>query len=63
VKNIDIKVQGTKVIITMDVGPAAIAAAEPSSTGKTKLVASTQGATPIDFKGAKLTVAVNLMAK
>jgi hypothetical protein len=56
-------VQGTKVIITMDVGPAAIAAAEPSSTGKTKLVASTQGATPIDFKGAKLTVAVNLMAK
>lgn len=36
-------VKGTKLIIEIDVGPAALQSAPPSKTGKTRLVASSGG--------------------
>jgi hypothetical protein len=39
----NIEQQGDKIIITIDVNEAAPAAAQPSSTGKTLMVATTNG--------------------
>jgi hypothetical protein len=46
-----------KLIITVDISPATIRSAPPSSTGKTRLVASTAGA------GSALSFSLNVMAK
>jgi hypothetical protein len=50
--------------ITVAITPAAIAAAPPSSSGKTKLVASTSGSIAIASPaGSPLSFSLNVMAK
>ena len=49
--------------ITIDISRESIAQAIPSSTGKTRLVASTHGAMPIQTAHGTLTLALNLMVK
>jgi hypothetical protein len=56
--NVEMKVTGDKLVITIDLTKQGVA----SKTGKTKLVATTHGAVPIDYKRAGLKVAINLMA-
>jgi hypothetical protein len=57
-EGIEMKVSGDKLVITIDLTrPGA-----PSSSGKTKLVASTRGAVAVDYKRAGLKVAVNVTA-
>jgi hypothetical protein len=57
--NVDLKVTGDKLIITVDLTKPGTA----SKTGKTKLVGSTHGAVPISYgKRSGLTVALNVMA-
>ena len=53
------KIENDKLVITCDVSKAALEAAEPSSTGKTKTVATTSGfnwATGVKGLGFSLTV-------
>jgi hypothetical protein len=62
--NVEWKIEGDKLIVTMDISKQAIDEAPPSASGKTHLVASTGSALPLPSKHAKaLTVAINLMAK
>ena len=42
-KPYDIEIKGDKVVITVDISKAAIEAAQPSKSGKSKVVASTGG--------------------
>lgn len=44
-KNVSAKIEGDKLVITIDVSKAALEAAEPSKSGKTKVLASTGGFT------------------
>lgn len=56
---VNFKVENGKLVIIIDVSKEAIAAAEPSSTGKTKTVATTRGfnwGTGIAGLGFSLTV-------
>jgi hypothetical protein len=54
---IEMKVNGDKLILTIDL----TATGEPSSTGKTLLVASTRGAVAVDYpKRPGMKVAVNV---
>ena len=56
---VNFKVENDKLVITIDVSKAAREAAEPSSTGKTKTVATTRGfnwGTGIAGLGFSLTV-------
>ena len=56
---IEMKVSGDKLILTIDL----TATGEPSSTGKTLLVASTRGAVAVDYpKRPGMKVAVNVTA-
>lgn len=56
---LEIKVEGNRLIISVDVSPEAVARARVSSTGKSKLVASTGGFTTIkELPGMKLAVNV-----
>lgn len=43
----DVKHEGDKLVITIDVSKAALAAAAPSKSGKTKIVSSTNGFTRV----------------
>jgi len=53
-----------KLTITVDISPAAIKVAPPSSSGKTKLVASTSGSVAIASPaGSPLSFSLNVMAK
>jgi hypothetical protein len=62
--NVEWKVEGDKLIVTMDISKQSISEASPSASGKTYLVASTGSVSPIPTKHAKsLTLAINLMAK
>lgn len=62
--NIDWKVLNDKLVITIDIGKAALAKAPPSATGKTRLVASTGQAVLIPGSAAsELKLQINLMAK
>jgi hypothetical protein len=63
VHNVSHEIKGDKLIITIDVGPQAIKAAPPSSSGKTMLVGTTGGAVAVDVRGASVTFAINVMAK
>jgi hypothetical protein len=58
-ENVEIKVDGNKLVITvLDV----TASGKPSSTGKTRLIASTGGAFPVDHPKVKgIKVALNVM--
>jgi hypothetical protein len=55
--NVEIKVTGDKLVITVDLTRPGV----QSSTGKTKLIASTHGAEPVDYKRRGLKVALNVM--
>ena len=61
-KNITSKLVGKKLILEIDLSDDAIAAAEPSATGKTRLVASTRGAKEAPGV-AGVTFSVNVMVK
>ena len=62
--NVTHEVKGDKLIITVDVGAGACAAAPPSSTGKTQMVGTTGGQMPIvSPKGWTVGFALNVMAK
>ena len=62
--NVECKVEGDKLIVTIDISKEAVEAAPPSASGKTYLVASTGSAMPLPSKHAKsMTLALNLMAK
>jgi hypothetical protein len=55
--NLEMKVAGDKLVITIDLTGAGV----PSSTGKTKLIASTRGAVPVDYANRPgIKVAVNV---
>jgi hypothetical protein len=58
-QNIEMKVDGTKLTIVVDLTKPGT----PSSTGKTKLIASTRGAAPVDYEklpGLKVQVNVTV---
>ena len=62
--NVTHKVEGDKLIITVNVGADACTAAPPSSSGKTQLVGTTGGQLPITSpKGWSIGFALNVMAK
>lgn len=62
--NVDWKLTGDKLVITVDVSKKAIDAAPMSKTGRTYLVASTGAAAPIPAHHcSSLTFALNVMAK
>jgi hypothetical protein len=57
-ENIEMKVIGDKLVMTIDLSQVGKA----SSTGKTKLIASTRGATRVEYtKRPGITAAVNVM--
>ncbi|HVH73298.1 MAG TPA: hypothetical protein VM755_00125 [Stellaceae bacterium] len=58
-ENIDMKVDGDKLVLTFDLK----APGKVSSTGRTKLIATTRGAVPVPHAKRAVTLAVNLMAK
>lgn len=57
--NISVKMNGSMLVIEIDTSPAAVKAAKLSSTGKTRLLASTRGSTIVQGKLEGLKVAVN----
>lgn len=57
--NITTEVKDGKLLIAVDVSKATIAAAPPSSTGKSKSVASSHGHQSIDGNGLTLNLNVN----
>jgi hypothetical protein len=59
----DIKLDGDKLVITIDVSKAAIEKAPPSKTGRTYLVASTGPAVAVPTPHGELRLQFNLMAK
>jgi hypothetical protein len=62
--NVECKVTGDKLVITVDISKQAIEDARPSASGKTFLVASTAGSLPLEAKHSKsLSVALNVMCK
>jgi hypothetical protein len=62
--NVSHEVKGDKLIITVDIGPQAINAAPPSSTGKSYLVGTTGGTVSVPTKHTTaLSFAINVMAK
>ncbi len=63
--NIETKVTGDKLVITIDISKQAVDDAPPSASGKTFLVASSAGSIPLPaVHGLKgLSLALNLMAK
>lgn len=44
-KNVNAEIKGDKLVITIDISAAAVAAAEPSKSGKSKVLATTAGFT------------------
>lgn len=62
--NVSHKVEDEKLIITVDISKKAIDGAPPSQSGKTFLVGTTGGATPVETKHCRgLNYALNVMAK
>lgn len=64
--NVTTEIKGSKLILTMDIGAATLSSAPMSSSGKTKLAASTGGPLPIALPTGgtgSLSVALNLMFK
>ena len=59
--NVAHEVRNGKLIITIDITPAACKAAPPSASGKTYLVASTGGSVPL--AGTVLSFSLNVMGK
>jgi hypothetical protein len=62
--NVEWKVDGDRLIVTIDISKESVEEAPASASGKTYLVASTGSAMPLPTKYAKsMTLALNLMAK
>lgn len=62
--NVEYTVKADKLVITIDVSKAACDRAKPSSTGKTMLVASTNGAEKIEGPpGWRVNFSVNVSGK
>jgi hypothetical protein len=51
--NVEWKIEGDKLIVTMDISQQSVDDAPPSASGKTHLVASTGSAMPVPSKHAK----------
>lgn len=63
-ENVNHKVTGDKLVIEVDLSPKAMAAARPSKTGATKLLATTSGAVPIPSNnGRAISFSLNVMLK
>ena len=63
-QNITTELKNGKLVITIDVTAASLKAAKPSATGKTLIVASSQGNKPIEIGGGKsVTIGVNAYIK
>lgn len=62
--NVTHEVKGNKLIVTMDISKAQIDRARPSSSGKTMIVASTEGSVKVEGpNGSNLSYSINLMNK
>jgi len=62
--NVSHEVRGDSLIITVQIGPDACAAAPPSSSGKTQLIGSTSGQVSIQApKGWAVGFSLNVMGK
>jgi hypothetical protein len=62
--NVTQKVSGTKLLIEIDLPPAALEAAKPSATGKTLLLASTHGTREVQaVSGRVITYSLNVMVR
>lgn len=59
--NVKIKTQGNRLTIEIDTSDGIVKASPLSSTGKTRLLATTQGAHPLDIGIPGATVALNVM--
>jgi len=57
----DIVLKNDKLIITVDVSKEAIEKAKPSSTGKSKIIATSSGYMPVNGSGIK--VSLNVITK
>lgn len=63
-KNITHHVEGSTLVLRIDVSPATLAGATPSTSGKTKIVATTSGNQAIALPGgAVLSLGVNAYIK
>jgi hypothetical protein len=61
--NVEFKVTGNKLVIEVDIGPKMVAAAQPSASGKTRMVASTGGFTPVTNGNGRLALSLNVTTK
>jgi len=62
--NVETKITGDKLVITIDISKQAVEEAPASTSGKTYLVASTNGSLPLTAAHCKtLSLSLNLMAK
>ena len=62
--NVAYRVEGGKLLISIDISATAVFDAKPSSTGKTRLLASSLGAVALPpIQGHAATVSLNLMLK
>jgi hypothetical protein len=52
--NVHVERKGDKLVLTIDISDAMRAKAEPSKSGKTKVLASTHGFTPVEGVGISL---------
>lgn len=59
----EMKIVGDKLVITLDVSKAAMDAALPSTSGKTKVVASTRGFTGLQTPHGVVQVSLNATTK
>jgi hypothetical protein len=55
------KMEGDVLVIRVPLDKKALAAAQPSATGKTKLVASSHGTVAVGPEGAGVKLAINVM--
>lgn len=61
-RNVTTRIEKDRLTIEIDVGPAALKAAPPSKSGKTKVIASTEGNVVVD-EASGLTLGLNLYTK
>lgn len=59
----NVKIEGDKLVITIDVSKAAFEAAQPSTSGKTKVVASTHGFSGYQTPNGMLNLSLNATTK
>ena len=57
------KIEGSNLVITLPVSAAALAQAEPSKSGKTRVVASTHGFLTVTTPAGPMALSINLTTK